>query len=142
MQKTYVEVKKEITLTSRTLARRVAELMLSKKAADVVILDVRKLTSITDYFILCSADSDTQVKAIADAIEDGLEKEGVQLYNSEGKQALLWVVMDYIDVVAHIFYRETRTFYNLERLWADAKKTVVREKMGNTKERKTKSVTS
>lgn len=129
-------------MTSRTLAKRVAELMLSKKATDIVILDVRKLTSITDYFIICSADSDTQVKAIADAIEDGLEKEGIRLYNSEGRQALLWVVMDYIDVVAHIFYRETRTFYNLERLWADAKKTTVHENVETAKQRKTKSVKS
>ncbi|MCX7983469.1 MAG: ribosome silencing factor [Bacteroidetes bacterium] len=127
-------------MKSRSLAKRIAELMLSKKASDVVILDVRKLTSITDYFIICSADSDTQVKAIADAIEDGLEKEGVPLYNSEGRQALLWVVMDYIDVVAHIFYQETRTFYNLERLWADAKKTHVYDKPCQPNKRKTKSV--
>jgi ribosome-associated protein len=116
------------------LSKRVAELMFSKKATDVVVLDLRNLTSITDYFVICSADSDTQVKAIADAIQDEMEKEGVSLYHIEGSQALMWVVLDYVDVVAHIFYREARTFYNLERLWSDAKRVNIKDPAERKKE--------
>jgi len=114
-------------LTSRTLARKIGDLMISKKAHDVVILDLRKMTSATDYFVICSADSDTQVKAIADAVRDGTESKGVSPWHAEGFQALTWVVIDYVDVVAHIFHRETRSFYNLERLWRDAGRTEIRD---------------
>lgn len=134
-------------MTSRALAKHIAELMLSKKATDVVMLDLRKITSVTDYFVICSADSDTQVKAIADAIEEGMEERGISLYHSEGTHALLWVILDYVDVVAHIFYREARSFYNLERLWADAKRTVVADTVKKTstktqKQTKGKSITA
>ncbi|MBP8975473.1 MAG: ribosome silencing factor [Bacteroidetes bacterium] len=126
-------------MTSRILSKQIAELMFSKKATDVAILDLRNLTSITDYFVICSADSDTQVKAIADAIQDGMEKEGVSLYHIEGYQALVWVVLDYVDVVAHIFYREARTFYNLERLWGDAKRVIIKDSAKQKKEVEKKS---
>jgi ribosome-associated protein len=107
------------------LANRIADLMLSKKASDVVILDLKKITSATDHFVICSADSDTQVKAIADAVQDGMERLGVRVWHNEGYRALTWVVLDFVDVVAHIFHKNTRHFYNLERLWGDAKKTEV-----------------
>jgi len=97
--------------------------MLSKNAADIVILDVRKLTSAADFFVLCSADSDTQVKAIADAVQDGTEAEGERPWHSEGYQARTWIVVDYVDVVAHVFHKQEREFYNLERLWRDAPRT-------------------
>lgn len=114
-------------MTPRTLAKHVAQLMLSKKGAEVVVLDVRKLTSAADYFVLCSADSDTQVKAIADAVQEGTEAEGERPWHSEGYQARTWVVVDYVDVVAHVFHREAREFYNLERLWRDAPRTDVND---------------
>jgi len=107
-------------LTSRQLSRSVAELALSKKAYDVVILDLRKVTTTTDYFIICSADSDTQVKAIANHIEIEMKKKGSRPWHIEGLQALQWILMDYVDIVVHIFLRESRGFYNLERLWGDA----------------------
>ena len=112
-------------MTPRTLAKQVATLMLSKKGAEVVILDVRKLTSAADYFVLCSADSDTQVKAIADAVQEGTEARGERPWHSEGYQARTWIVVDYVDVVAHVFHKEARAFYNLERLWRDAVRTEV-----------------
>jgi len=112
-------------LTSRTLAKRIADFALSKKAADVVMLDLRKLGAPTDFFVICSADSDTQVKAIADAVRDGTEEIGARLWHSEGFRALKWVLLDYVDVVVHVFRKEARSFYNLERLWGDAKSTVV-----------------
>ena len=97
--------------------------MFSKKGADVVLLDLKKITSTADYFIVCSADSTTQEKAIADNIRDGLEDMNIPIYHFEGYHALSWIVLDYVDVVAHVFYKESRSFYNLERLWADAKRT-------------------
>jgi ribosome-associated protein len=112
-------------LTSRTLAKKAAEFALSKKAYDVVILDVRKLTSTADFFVICSADSDTQVKAIADAVEEGNENIGASVWHTEGLQASTWVILDYVDVVVHVFHREARSYYNLERLWGDAKTTHV-----------------
>ena len=84
-------------------------------------MDLRKVTTTTDFFVICSADSDTQVKAIADSIVEGTVAKGVTVWHSEGMRALLWVVLDYVDVVVHVFHKEARTFYNLERLWGDAK---------------------
>lgn len=112
-------------MTSKSLARLVADTMLSKKANDVITMDLRKLTSTTDYFVICSADSDTQVRAIADAVDDATEQAGSPVWKSEGRQSMSWVILDYVDVVAHVFHRESRTFYNLERLWADAKTIAV-----------------
>ena len=88
--------------------------MLSKKGSDVVLLDLKKLSHATDYFVICAADSDTQVRAIADAVRGGIEEKGVPLYHDEGYHALTWVILDYVDVVAHVFHKESRSFYNLE----------------------------
>jgi ribosome-associated protein len=114
-------------VTSRTLAKHVAELMLSKKAHDIMILEVRKLTSAADFFVVCTADSDTQVKAIADAVEEGTMAKGERPWHSEGHQARTWILVDYVDVVAHVFHRDARSFYNLERLWRDAPRTDLTE---------------
>lgn len=83
-------------------------------------MDLRKLHAPADYFVVCSADSDTQVKAIADGIRDALEKSGVTVWHQEGYQSLQWVLLDYVDVVAHVFHKEIRSFYNIERLWREA----------------------
>lgn len=112
-------------MTARALAHIIAKAMISKKAQNVVTMDLRKLTSTTDYFVICSADSDTQVRAIADAVEDTTEEAGAPVWKSEGRQALSWVILDFVDVVAHVFHRESRTFYNLERLWADARTVAI-----------------
>jgi ribosome-associated protein len=112
-------------LTARTLAKRIADLMISKKAIDVVILDLKKLTSATDHFVICSADSDTHVKAIADSVLHGMETLGENVWHKEGYHALRWIVLDYVDVVVHVFHKEERSFYNLDRLWGDAKRTEV-----------------
>jgi ribosome-associated protein len=112
-------------LTARTVAKRIADLMISKKAIDIVILDLKKLTSATDYFVICSADSDTQVKAIADSVQVGMEAQGERVWHQEGYHALRWIVLDYVDVVVHVFHKEERSFYNLDRLWGDAKRIEV-----------------
>lgn len=103
------------------LAREAADLALSKKAEDVVILDLHDLSTVTDFFVICSGSSDTHVKAIADAIEDGLEAKGVRKWHIEGYSHRKWVLLDYVDVVVHVFHHKTREFYLLERLWGDAK---------------------
>ena len=107
-------------MESKHLTKRVTDLIFNKKGYDVKILDLRKLTTITDYFVICSGDSDTQVKAIADEIDRKLRDESVKPWHIEGYNALNWVLIDFIDVVVHIFKKETRDFYNLEKLWGDA----------------------
>jgi ribosome-associated protein len=114
-------------LTSRTFAKKTAGFALSKKASEVVLMDLRKLNAPADFFVLCSADSDTHAKAIAQAVRDGADDIGVGLWRSEGYRALSWVLLDYVDVVVHVFKKDVRRFYNLERLWGDAKITPVED---------------
>ena len=96
--------------------------VLNKKVIVPVVLDVRELTSIADYFIICSGLSNRQVKAVAESIQVDLKKSGIKPLNIEGQQEGHWVVMDYDHVIIHIFYEPVRTLYDLESLWADAKK--------------------
>jgi ribosome-associated protein len=109
-----------VTEDSYTLAKRIVEYSLSKKAQDVCLLNLRDLTGVTDYFIVCHGESDVQVKAISDAITDNLKDEGVKYWHREGYEYLHWVLLDYVDVVVHIFLKQERDFYGLERLWGDA----------------------
>jgi ribosome-associated protein len=108
-------------LTSRTFARKIADFALTKKASDVILMDLRKLNAPADFFVLCSADSDTHARAIAQAVRDGADELGVTHMRTEGLRALSWVLLDYFDVVVHVFKKDVRHFYNLERLWGDAK---------------------
>jgi ribosome-associated protein len=107
-------------LNSKELAHRISELIFTKKGFNVVNIDLSKLVSFTDYFVICSADSDTQVKAISDQVDKALSEEGIKCWHKEGLKALSWVLMDYVDVVVHIFKKDAREFYNLEKLWGDA----------------------
>jgi ribosome-associated protein len=107
-------------LDSKDFANIISEMIFVKKGYDVKIIDLRNLASFADYFVICSADSDTQVKAIADEIEKKLRDEGIKCWHKEGYMALQWVLLDYVDVVIHIFKKEARNFYNLEKLWGDA----------------------
>lgn len=91
-------------------------------------MDLRKLTDMTDFFVICSADSDVQVKAIADAVMEGTEKLGADVWHREGLSQRQWVLLDYVDVVVHIFNKELRRFYSLEKLWGDAKVECVEDK--------------
>lgn len=108
-------------MTPKTLSKKIANLALSKKANNVLILDLRKLTDMADFFVVCSADSDVQVKAIADAIVDGMEDVGSPPWHQEGLTNRQWVLLDFVDVVVHVFHKEMRKFYGLEKLWGDAK---------------------
>lgn len=108
-------------MTSKTLAKKIAHAALTKKGYDVAILDLRKLTTMTDYFVVCSVDSDTQARAVADAIKHETTGKGEMLVRKEGYSEGRWVLLDYVDVVAHVFHKDVRSFYNLEKLWGDAK---------------------
>jgi ribosome-associated protein len=107
-------------LTSKKIVHLAAKAAQSKKAEEIIILEVGKISLISDYFLICSGNSDTQVKAIADAVVEKLKKEGTRLGHLEGYNEGKWILLDFGDMVAHIFYEETRKFYDLERLWKDA----------------------
>ena len=109
-----------IPANSKEKAILCARAALDHKAIDLVILEVKKLSSFTDYFVITSGNSDRQVQAIASHIEEKLKKEGIHPLGVEGKQKGTWVLLDYGDVVIHVFYNPMREFYDLERLWSDA----------------------
>ena len=103
----------------------IAEAMQEKKAQNVVSLDLTKIgTAIADHFVICNADSTTQVVAISDYVEEMMEKEcGRSVLRKQGRENAFWVILDYSDIVVHIFLTDQRLFYRLEDLWADAVKT-------------------
>ena len=101
-------------------ARLCAEAADTKKAFDIVVLDLRRLTSITDYFVICSGSNTTQVGAVSDWIGRTLAEAGIRPSHVEGEAEASWVLMDYGDVVVHIFDEQTRLYYSLEKLWGDA----------------------
>jgi len=135
-------------LDSKIFAEKIANVTFNKKAFDVKILDLRNLATFADFFIICSADSDTQVKAIADEVDKSLRDAGIKCWHKEGYMALSWVLLDYVDVVVHIFKKESREFYNIEKLWGDAptidvedpvlKKEVVKPKPKTVRKKTTK----
>jgi ribosome-associated protein len=102
------------------LARQAADAAADKKANDLVVLDIHELSVIADYFIICSGNSNTQVQAIARGVREKLTKQGYHLKAMEGFDEARWVLLDFGDVVVHVFRQEEREFYNLERVWGDA----------------------
>lgn len=110
----------ELERESHELARRIADLMLEKAATDVLVLDLRGLSTACDFFVVCTASSEPQVKAIADHVDETMRAAGGAPWHVEGRSQRRWVLLDFVHVVAHVFHRETRDYYLLERLWADA----------------------
>jgi ribosome-associated protein len=108
-------------LSSLALARAAGRLALEKKGFDVRILKLKELSSVCDYFVLASGEADVHVRAIADAVHDGLVEAGYKPTYTEGRREGNWILLDYIDVVVHVFHEPTRRFYALEKLWGDAK---------------------
>ena len=110
------------------LSKTITQLMLDKKATEIKIINVSKLTSLTDYFIICSSDSEPKTKAIMNHIKDKIhEKYNIKPLHLEGIENLEWVLLDYVNIVVNIFNKEKREYYNIERLWADAKITSIKE---------------
>jgi len=108
------------TTSAEWKARRAARAALDKRAGDLVVLDVQRVSSVTDYFLICSGKSTTHLQTITDAIRGELKGEGVRLRHAEGVAESGWVLLDYGDVLMHVFLEETRAYYALERLWGDA----------------------
>jgi ribosome-associated protein len=108
------------TTTSSALAVRAAHLALDRKANDVVVLGLARVTDVTDFFVIASGTSDTHVRAIAEHVIEELKKEGSPVHHVEGLAQGRWVLLDYVDFVVHVFHPALRQFYQLERLWSDA----------------------
>jgi ribosome-associated protein len=107
-------------LTAEEKAALGSRIAIDRKALDVVVLDMRDISSITDYFLICSGGSERQVRAIADAIDEALGASGVSSLGMEGYREGHWILMDFGDVIVHVFAQETREYYDLERLWVTA----------------------
>lgn len=107
-------------MTPYELAVIIAKSLDSKKAEDLKVLKTEELTTLADYFVICTATSTSQIKAITDACEEAVEKHGERAHHIEGHRGGTWVLMDFSSVVVHVFMEEARKFYDLERLWADA----------------------
>jgi len=112
---------------SRTKSLLCLKAALEKKALDPVLIELKGTTSFTDYFLLCSGKSDRQVQAIAQGIEEALKKKGVRPLGQEGTTGGKWILMDYEDVVVHVFLEPVRKFYDLEGLWIDAPRIDLQE---------------
>ena len=106
-------------IDSKTLAIEIAKILDQKKAQDVRVLKVEDLTVLTDYFVIASGTSTTQVAALADEVDYQLSQRGIHPYNTEGFDSKNWVLLDYSSVIVHVFVPNTRTYYDLEHLWAD-----------------------
>ena len=104
----------------RAAAEKAGRLALAKKATDVVILDLRKATAFTDYFVLASGENQKQILAIVDSIQETLRADGFRPTHVEGYPKAEWILLDYDDFVVHVFSARSRTFYDLERLWGGA----------------------
>ena len=111
----------ESTLQPKRIATLIRSLADDKQAQDIVVLDIAKLSSVAHYFVITHGNSDRHVRAIAENIMDEMKKKKMPALHAEGMQDGKWVLLDFGSVMAHVFYRETREFYALERLWGEAK---------------------
>ncbi len=109
-------------MESKVLAEVILSALKERKAFDIVKINVEEKTSVADYFIVASARSSTQVKSLSEHIEEAVEKNGGNVLRREGVQDARWIVLDFGDVIVHLFNDETRLFYHLERLWGDGEK--------------------
>ena len=114
----YISLPNKLNPT-QTILDAIIDKALEKKASDLIVLNVTSLTSITDYFLICSANTEPQIKAICDNIRKGTPHKP---FHIEGYEKLSWVLLDYIDIIVHVFKTEEREYYNIEKLWADAPK--------------------
>ncbi len=108
-------------MESNEMVKIICDTLSQKKASDILKIDVKEKTTLADYFVIASGRSTTQVKSLTEYVIDAVEKAGGEVKRSEGTQEGRWTVVDFGDVICHIFNDETRLFYNLERLWTDGK---------------------
>lgn len=107
-------------MESKELALDIARFLDSKKATDLEVIEIGHLTTIGDYFVVASANNTTLVKSLCEDLDDYLGRKGIQPKRVEGRSTAQWILMDYRDVIVHIFYNDTREFYGIDRVWADA----------------------
>lgn len=114
-------------MTAKELSEIIIKGMEEKKASEIVVMDLREINhTVTDFFVICSGNSDTQLEAISQSVEEEVIKASKERpWRCEGKNNRQWILMDYVNVVAHIFLKDKRSFYNLEELWGDAKVKVI-----------------
>ncbi len=113
-----------VLLDSAQLARAAVNVASDKKASDIILLDIRDVTTFADYFVICSGNNTRQIQAIADAIDEELGKQGARVLHREGVTDTGWLLLDLGDVIVHIFGAKEREYYHLERLWSEAKTVV------------------
>ena len=106
--------------TSEKMKNKVVEILKDKKAKDIKILNIEELSTLTDFFIIATGTSTTHVQSLAENVEEKMEEAGYPMHHKEGFRSGRWILLDYYDIVIHLFFEEEREFYNLERLWADA----------------------
>lgn len=114
-------------MTPKEIAATAAKALDSKKGVDIKVMDVLELTSLADYFVICSGTSNTQINALCDAVEEAVNTAGEPTLHREGHRGGTWVLLDFGSVVVHVFNNEAREFYALERLWQDGKEVPLSE---------------
>ena len=105
----------------KEMLKRIVDIIEDKKGEQTVVLDISEISSLADFFVISSANNINQLQAISDDLQEGLEKAGVEIRKVEGAKNSTWILLDCSDIVIHLFTKEDRIFYNLERIWADAK---------------------
>lgn len=117
-----------ISVDTKKLIDAITEGLLEKKARDIVLLDVRELTTLTDYFVVCHGTSETQIRALANSVMGKVKETlGENAWKQEGLDARRWIILDYVNVVVHIFSEEKRNYYGIERMWNDAVVTEIKD---------------
>lgn len=117
---------KPVSKETEQLLRTIHEAILERKAENIIQLDVRELTTLTDFFIICHGSADVHIKAIADNVEQKTKNElGERVWKKEGLDTRRWVILDYVNIVVHIFNEELRSYYNIEKMWNDAIRTQI-----------------
>ena len=117
-------------MESKQLMEQIVKFADDKKAKNITVLDISEFTTLTDYFVICEGGSSTQIKAIVDEVEEKLSEQGIKVRGIEVFSTADWILMDYNDVVLHVFTEQSREFFNIENLWSDAKQVDVNKILG------------
>ena len=112
---------------SKMMLKLIYRALEDKKGEDIVMIDISQVSVLADYFVICSAGNDSQIQALVDNVDEKMHENGYQIRQQEGRNSGTWVLLDYGDVIVHIFERENRSFYNLERIWNDGRRILPEE---------------
>ena len=112
---------------SKMMLKLIYQALEDKKGEDIVMIDISQVSVLADYFVICSAGNDSQIQALVDKVDEKMHENGYQIRQQEGRNSGTWVLLDYGDVIVHIFERENRSFYNLERIWNDGRRILPEE---------------